>query len=190
MLSDLAGSLTNELSWLFELMVFLNLLLFEKACQESAFSTPVKAIAQLILCNVKSQVRTNSISTHQRYNTERESLLLLYIGWVLATCNTCVRLQSTPESQFLVEQLIVGWFYFTFIFFVLLLLLFLACLLISPFKIMLLLSLFWFLYVFLGGFFFFFHFFVFLCRRKCSFHFIVTRGYIEMKTVCDREVSL
>ena len=106
--------------------------------------------------HVKSQVRTNSISTHQRYNTERESLLLLYIGWVLATCNTCVRLHSTPESQFLVEQLIVGWFYFTFIFFVLLLLLFLACLLISPFKIMLLLSLFWFLYVFLGGFFFFF----------------------------------
>ena len=87
-------------------MAVLNLSLFENALFE---------FAQTILCNVKSRVRTNSISIQQRDNTERESLFLLYIGikhilsgqvvecWVAVT-----HVQGyNPESQFLVPQLIV-----------------------------------------------------------------------------------
>ena len=33
----------------------------------------------------------------------------LPINWVLGTCNTCVRLQTTPESQVLASQLIIRW---------------------------------------------------------------------------------
>ena len=56
----------------------------------------------------------------------------LPINWVLGTCNTCVRLQTTPESQVLASQLIIRWcfvclFLFLFVFcFVFLVLLFLV----------------------------------------------------------------
>ena len=59
---------------------FLNFLLFGNSCNKSAFSLPVKAIAQIILYNIKDRVRSNSTSIHQRHNTERESLFLLYIS--------------------------------------------------------------------------------------------------------------
>ena len=70
--TDFTGSFTNELSLLSELMVFFNLLLLGNSCDEFGFSLPVKAIAAIILYNNKSQVRSNSTSTHQRHNTERE----------------------------------------------------------------------------------------------------------------------
>ena len=69
--SDLRGTVTyftgpfiNELSLLPRLMMFLNLLLFGKCCDEFGFLLPVKAIAQIILYNVKSWGRRNSSSTH------------------------------------------------------------------------------------------------------------------------------
>ena len=61
-------------------MVFLNLLLFGNSCNEFGVSLPVKAIAQIILYKVKSWVRSNSTSTHQLRNTERESPFLPYNG--------------------------------------------------------------------------------------------------------------
>ena len=69
--SDLRGTVTyfkgpfiNELSLLPRLMMFLNLLLLGKCCDEFGFLLPVKAIAQIILYNVKSWGRRNSSSTH------------------------------------------------------------------------------------------------------------------------------
>ena len=67
--NDFTGSFTNELSSTSELMVqFLNFL-FGNSCDEFGFPLPVKAIAQIILYNIKGWVRSNSTSTHQRHNT-------------------------------------------------------------------------------------------------------------------------
>ena len=60
-------------------MVFLNLLLFGNSCDEFGFLMPVKTIGQIILYSVKSQVRSNSTSTHQRQN-QRGSPFLICIG--------------------------------------------------------------------------------------------------------------
>ena len=78
--TDFTGSFTNGLSLPSELMVLLNLLLFRNSCDEFGFSLAVKAIAQIILYNTKSRVESNSTSTQQRHDTERESPFLLYIG--------------------------------------------------------------------------------------------------------------
>ena len=77
--TDFAGYFTNELQLLSELMVFLNLLLFGNSCDEFGFLMPVKTIGQIILYSVKSQVRSNSTSTHQRQN-QRGSPFLICIG--------------------------------------------------------------------------------------------------------------
>ena len=74
------SSFTNKLSLPSELMMFINLLLFGNSCDEFGFSLPVKANAKTILYNVKSRFRSNSTSTHQWHNKERESTFLLYIG--------------------------------------------------------------------------------------------------------------
>ena len=58
------GPFINELSLLSRLMMFLNLLLFGKCCDEFGFLLPVKAVAQIILCKAKSRGRRNSSSTH------------------------------------------------------------------------------------------------------------------------------
>ena len=52
--TDFTGSFANELSLPSELMVFLNFLLFGNSCEDFGFSLPVKAIAQIILYNIKS----------------------------------------------------------------------------------------------------------------------------------------
>ena len=55
-----------------ELMVFLNLLLFGNSCDGLEISLPVKAVAQIILYNVKSWVEVihlrHTISTMRREN--------------------------------------------------------------------------------------------------------------------------
>ena len=61
-------------------MVFLNLLLFGNSCDKCGFSLPVKAIAQIILYKFKSRVRSNSVSTHRRNNTEK----ILHFCYMLA----------------------------------------------------------------------------------------------------------
>ena len=63
--TDFTVSFTNELLLPSEVMVSLNLLLFGNSSDEFGFSLPVKAIAQIILSNVKRWVRSNSASTHQ-----------------------------------------------------------------------------------------------------------------------------
>ena len=62
--TDFTGSLTNKLSLRSELMAFLNLLLLGNSCDEFGFSLPVKAIAQIILWNIKSLVGSSLTSTH------------------------------------------------------------------------------------------------------------------------------
>ena len=94
--TDFTGSFTNELSLPSELMVFLNLLLFGKSWDEFGFSLPVKVIAQIILYNIKSRVRSNSTSTHQRHNMERESPFLLYVG---------LKIYSVTRSRIVIDIL-------------------------------------------------------------------------------------
>ena len=53
---------------------------FGNSCDEFEFSLPVNAIAQIILYSIKGRVRSNSTSTDEQHNTERESLFLLYIS--------------------------------------------------------------------------------------------------------------
>ena len=57
--TDFTGSFTNELLLPSELMVFLNFLLFGNSCEEFGFLLPLKTIAQIILYNVKSWVKSN-----------------------------------------------------------------------------------------------------------------------------------
>ena len=70
--TNFTGIFTNELSLLSVLMLLLNLL-FGKSCDEFGYSMP-KVMTQIILYNVKSQVKSNSSSTHQLHNTEIELL--------------------------------------------------------------------------------------------------------------------
>ena len=66
------------------------------SCDEFGFSLPVKTIGQIILYNVKSRLRSNSTSTHQRYSTERESPFLLYTG---------LKIYSVTRSRIVVDIL-------------------------------------------------------------------------------------
>ena len=63
--TDFKGSFTNQLSFDSKLMVFLDLLLFKNGCEELRFPLPVTAIAEIILNNIKSRVRSNLNSSHQ-----------------------------------------------------------------------------------------------------------------------------
>ena len=65
--------------FLSELMVFLNLLLFGNSCDKFGFSLPVKAIAQIILYNAKSWVRSNSVSTQINGTIRRENHHFYYV---------------------------------------------------------------------------------------------------------------
>ena len=95
--TDFTGSFTNELLLPSELMVFLNFLLFGNSDDEFGFLLPVKTIAQIILYNVKSRVKSNSTSIHQQCNAERESPFLLYIG---------LKMYSVTRSRIVIDILL------------------------------------------------------------------------------------